>query len=452
MFSESILAANGSDCSRTSGIRAVLGIRAVGLGRRLDAFLPRGRFVQSVGVLAGGTALGQLVVVLASPLLARLYTPHDFGVLAIYGSLLGILSTVATLRYELAIPLPEKEQEGAGLVVLALGVCLGMSLVLAATLWIWGNPLVHFANAPALRPHLWLLPVGIALVGTYQTFNYWAVRRGAFPLIARTKLSQAAANVGLQLGLGILGAGPLGLLVGDVAGRTAGVTTLSHGGGNTLRSVTFRDVRRLALRYKRFPLISSFSGLLNSAGLQMPVILLATLFGSQAAGWFLMVQRVMGAPVTLLGQATAQVYFGEAAELRLKQPENLRAFFIKIALRLFVLGGLPIGLIGLTAPWTFPLLFGPDWRMAGWMAQALTAMYVMQFVVYPLSQTLNVLERQDLQLAWDIARLLLVITSMGVASFSGWDAIGAVVALGVVMLVGYLGLGIITLWVLARTQ
>lgn len=86
------------------------------------------------------------------------------------------------------------------------------------------------------------------------------------------------------------------------------------------------------------------------------------------------------------------------------------------------------------------------------MAQALTAMYVMQFVVYPLSQTLNVLERQDLQLAWDIARLLLVITSMGVASFSGWDAIGAVVALGVVMLVGYLGLGIITLWVLARTQ
>ncbi|MBC7345458.1 MAG: lipopolysaccharide biosynthesis protein, partial [Clostridia bacterium] len=57
----------------------------------LKALLSKSSFARNVAVLAGGTAVGQAIVVLASPILTRLYTPGDFGVLAVYSSLLGIL-------------------------------------------------------------------------------------------------------------------------------------------------------------------------------------------------------------------------------------------------------------------------------------------------------------------------------------------------------------------------
>lgn len=108
-----------------------------GLLVRLERWLPRGSFVRNVAVLAGGTAAGQAIVVLASPVLTRLYTPEDFGVLAVYASLLCVLSTVATLRYELAIPLPKRDEDAAALVVLCLVIVLGMSLLVAMGFGFW---------------------------------------------------------------------------------------------------------------------------------------------------------------------------------------------------------------------------------------------------------------------------------------------------------------------------
>jgi O-antigen/teichoic acid export membrane protein len=51
--------------------------------------------------------LGQAITVLVSPILTRLYTPEDFGVFGVYASILGIVTVVASLRYEYALPLPE---------------------------------------------------------------------------------------------------------------------------------------------------------------------------------------------------------------------------------------------------------------------------------------------------------------------------------------------------------
>ena len=67
--------------------------------------LPRNRFARSVSVLVGGTAAGQIIVMAASPILTRLYSPEDFGLLSVYAGLLGILGVIASLRYQLATPL-----------------------------------------------------------------------------------------------------------------------------------------------------------------------------------------------------------------------------------------------------------------------------------------------------------------------------------------------------------
>jgi O-antigen/teichoic acid export membrane protein len=73
---------------------------------RLLRILPRGRFARNVAVVTAASALGQGLLIVSAPLLTRLYTPADFGVLAVYGSIVSLVAVVAALRYELAIALP----------------------------------------------------------------------------------------------------------------------------------------------------------------------------------------------------------------------------------------------------------------------------------------------------------------------------------------------------------
>ena len=405
----------------------------------------RGRsFARNVAVLAGGTALGQGLAVLASPLLTRLYTPSGFGVLAAYTSIFSILLVVVALRYELAIPLPEDDETAGHLLALSLAIVSGMSLVVGLAVWLLRDHAARWTNAPALESYLWLLPLGLLGMGFYQALNYWAVRKRAFSRVAQTKLGQSIGMVLTQIGLGLLGLDPAGLLIGDVAGRLSGGGTLAtltwRLDGTLLKRVNMTGLRRAAARYRRFPLFSSGSGLLNSAGLQLPALLLTAFYSPEAAGWFALGQRAIGTPIALVGQAVAQVYLGEASRLAQENPQALRGLFLRTARKLLLVGGAPIAIFALCGPWLFTLVFGEPWYEAGTYVQLLTLMFVTQFVIVPLSPTLNVLERQDLQLLWDAGRLVLVVGGLVSANALGWSVSRAVLVYGVAMLIAYGGL------------
>ena len=68
--------------------------------RVVRALLPKGRLIRAVALLVTGSAFGQLLVLVASPLLTRLYSPDDFGVLGVFSALLGLFGTAVCLRYE----------------------------------------------------------------------------------------------------------------------------------------------------------------------------------------------------------------------------------------------------------------------------------------------------------------------------------------------------------------
>jgi O-antigen/teichoic acid export membrane protein len=64
----------------------------------LKARLPKGKYGKNIATLAAGTAIGQSIATLASPVLTRLYSPSDFGVFAVYASIIGIIGSVASLN------------------------------------------------------------------------------------------------------------------------------------------------------------------------------------------------------------------------------------------------------------------------------------------------------------------------------------------------------------------
>ncbi|NEP01160.1 MAG: oligosaccharide flippase family protein [Symploca sp. SIO2E9] len=412
-----------------------------GLLKGLKQSLLGSQFAQNVAVIAGGTLLGQGLVVLASPIITRLYTPADFGVLAVYTSILSILTVAASMRYELAIPLPRKEEDAANLLVLSLSIVLCISLHLGIVVWLFGDQLINWLNIPALKSYLWLLPLGLLAAGVHQVFNYWAVRKKEFSLIAQTKLRQGFGIVFVQLGLGLLQLRPIGLLAGDMMGRSSGSWTLAtfacRRDSQALKSVNIEGMRRVGYRFIGFPLISTGSAILNSAGLYIPSILLATFYGTQAAGYFALGQRVITIPMTLLGQSVAKVYFAEASNLVRQNPSALVSLFQKSVSRMLILGIAPMILLGITAPWIFKSVFGAAWIEAGQYVSVLSLPYLVHFIVVPLSQTLNILERQDLQFLWDMGRISIVAAAFFIAEKNEWNAIGAITLYSLALLLAY---------------
>lgn len=170
-----------------------------GAKNQLRRLLPKNTFARSVSVLVGGTFSAQLLLVLTAPLLTRLYSPEDFGLLAVYASLLALIGVISSLRYELAIPLPEDDGEAANVAVLCLILVVISTILTGVLVLLMGSAIAAALGVPTLAGYLWLLPVGVLLTGFYSVFNYWAVRTKRFTTIAGTKLRQAIATLAIQL-------------------------------------------------------------------------------------------------------------------------------------------------------------------------------------------------------------------------------------------------------------
>ncbi len=398
----------------------------------------RGFFGQ-VAILVGGTAFAQALTVLVTPVLTRLYQPDDYGVLAVYVSLLSFPSVVASLRYEYAIPLPKDKVDAANTLALALAIVVGLSAVAGVVAWFLRDYIVGWTQTPTLAPYMWLVGLGVLWSGTYRALTYWAIRKQAFGRIARTRVSQGLGQVLIQLGMGLLHCRPLGLLVGSVVGQGAGSTTLGtlawKQDQEALRGITWGGMRQVAWRYRRFPFFSA-TALLNIAGLRLPALLIAALFGAVVAGSFGVVMRVMGWPMQFIGGAIAQVYTGEAARLVRESPADLYALLMRTTRRLALIGLSVLG-VGLLAPLFFSFVFGERWHEAGVYCQVLAPMLYAQFVVSPISALANIVERQDLQLYGDAVRASIVVGLFYLASRWHWTPVATLAGLSALMTLTY---------------
>jgi len=416
---------------------------AHGLSRRLiRRGIPRGRFARGVAVLVGGTTASQAILVLTAPVLTRLYTPADFGVLGVFTGTVALLGVVVGLRYMVVVPLPEEETEAVNVVAVSLTLGTAMSIVFGLLGVALGHRFATLMHMPQLASYMWLLPLSLLGNCVYQTLYLWAIRMQGFTVIARTRVSQALARVGVQSLLGIIGVAPLGLLLGDFAGGATGSGTFARLIGKrrpgAWRTVSLEGMKRVARRYSHFAWFGTPAALLNVASLQGVPLLVAYSFGATVAGWYALTFRVLALPMSLLGAAVGDTYFGVAPGLARTDSAALRTLFKTTAIRLFMIGIGPTIILMLAGPALFSFVFGGKWAAAGFYARYLAPALLAQFVSSPLSDTTIILERQDLQLLMDVMRIALVLGTFLLAHELSWSANTALMTLGITLLLSYI--------------
>lgn len=358
----------------------------------LKILLPKGEFARGVSILVGGTASAQLLLVLASPLLTRLYTPQDFGLLAAFTALLGLITVIASGRYELAIPLPEQGQDAINLVILGL-ICVFFTTLISFVGVIFFSDQVALAlNSPELAEYLWLVPIGVLFVGGYQVFNKWAIRSKNFGGIARTRIWQTVGTLAIQVGGSQFGL--IALVSGQTGGQGLGATSL---GLRALKHPKFKSwswggVMQQACYYRNFPLYSTWTGLFNTASLHLAPIIFISLFGASTAGFYALTLRMLSMPSSLIGEAIGNVFLSSAPDAQRRG--ELRELVKCLHKRLAMTGAVPLAILLLFGPNLFALIFGEEWRKAGQYAQWMAPWIYLQFQWSPLSMLASIMGMQ----------------------------------------------------------
>lgn len=355
----------------------------------------QGSFVKNVSMLVGGTAFAQLITIILLPVLTRLYSPEDFGVLAVYLSFVSLISVVSCLRLEIAIPIPKEDKDAVALFVLSLG-----SVVVVTLLTTIGTILfldqIDQATQGKMTNYIWLIPFSVFFSGIYAALQYWATRKKAFSLVAKTRLSQAIGCSSTQIGFGYAGWSPIGLLIGQLVNTGAGIIGLSRyfikNGSDLFKKISIKELKSVFRQYDRFPKYSTWEAFANSGAIQIPVILIAYYAVSAEAGFLMLAMRLLSAPMSLIGGAVAQVYLAEASEKNYEG--QLRQFTHKTVINLAKIGTPPILFAGVAAPFLIPIIFGEEWQRAGILISWMSPWFLMQFITSPVSMALHITNNQ----------------------------------------------------------
>lgn len=355
------------------------------------------RFYRAVGMLSAGTFVGQLLLVGAAPILTRLYGAEEFGLFAALTGVALLMGHVASLRYELVLPIAPDENEAANL--LALCLVLGTSSgVIVFALTCFGGSVIE----QSFGAHTWIMwasltPTIVVFCSMGTILEYWSLRKRSIGTNAWMRVVFVGVQVAVQVGCGLLGISKWGLGLGLASGHLFRVIGFARytDAWSTLRAKTPppTSVLACARKYWRYPAFAAPANLIHESNLLVPVSLVAIVYDMETAGFFGLAQRIMEAPVRLLSQSTSLLFLREAAAL--KSPEVV-VLFRKIVVRFtFVaLGGLlPILSFG---PQLFAILFGEPWREAGVFAQLLVPFQLMRFVAGAVANALTLHQRNDL--------------------------------------------------------
>lgn len=380
--------------------------------------------------ILAGSLLGQGVLLAVSPLLTRIYSPRDFAALTVFTGFATVIGALITLSWERAIVIPRSEAQAQGIVILGAATIVSLGVLTAIVFLLAGPSIDRLFGTHVFASVWWLLPATVVCMGFYSLVSSWLVRKKQYGKLAARNvmlgLSQAASSV--LLGLGGLGAA--GLLSGMGIGRAVALFGIAPRSDLWRRStVTRRRLHTLIVRYRRFPLVATWSRAFNVLGLQLPPIIIVAVYGTLEAGLYALTLRVLAAPIGIVADAVSQYFEGVFSERVRGRSTRLQSLIVSISIRLAAVAVVPAILVTLFAPDLFAFIFGEQWRVAGDFARIVVWFYAVQLCVSPITRALLVLEKQFQQLVWDISRAILTVIAVLLPLLFGGSLVTALILL-----------------------
>lgn len=403
------------------------------------------KIVKDSAKLLSANVVAQAIGIIVYPLLSRLYSESDFGLLSLFTSIGSVLVILCTAEYHYAIVLPAEEKKARAMshvCLMILGVVTGISVLFIP----FSKPISRLFDAPELAEWLWLLPIYVGCCGMWNILNYIYIRGAQFTRISSYQVSQSVVNAGSKIGFGYSGFLSGGLIVSSVIAPLLAVSaSIAVSWRKCLASYFVRcprtDYGSVAREFSNFPKFNLPRSLVNSVGLALPVWLLTRAFGTDNVGYLSLALVSAFMPLNIIARAFYQIFYQRITELvQHRQPiSRIMARFIVYTGVLTVLG-----LVGIY--WFIPqlvtLLFGANWLPTASVIRHLYPALVFVPVCGTICFLSDIFAKQKVAMWMEICYVI----ATGVALFAGIRTGSFLTAISAYSWTGFVYMSIQLVW------
>ncbi|QBL09777.1 lipopolysaccharide biosynthesis protein [Rheinheimera sp. D18] len=402
------------------------------------------KLVRQVSLLLSGTMLVQLINFGFMPLVLRIYGPAEFGELGTFNALLLILFPLAALCLPMAVVQGRNRTQSRHIASLAWLVALGFSSLLFVLLLLFKQPLLVLLSVENIGNLVFLLPLAMLFAARLQIAQQILIKQQQFKVLAKADVLQALLVNLSRLLFGLwqsisavlitiaafgymLHAILLQLFSGRAEPSWQPVSLIRHLGSRRY----WLGLRRTLRKFRAFPLFQTPQALLNAAAQSAPVLILAALYGSTAAGFYTLAKTVLMLPAILLGRAVGDVFYPHFTKAY-QQGKPLAGILVKATLGLAAVGLIPFSVFIVAGPWLFDWVFGAQWQQSGDYARWMAVWLYFAFVNTPSVKAVMVLQVQHWAIALNVLTLSLRLALLWFVGSHTGDPIKAIAAFAMV--------------------
>ncbi len=375
-------------------------------------------FITNVYKVASGNILGQLFLIISSPIITRIYSPEIFGIFAICSSIVHIISSISPLRYDIAIVISKKDTDASNLLFISFLLTILSSIFSFFVLKMLNYIGLESNSIKVLSTYPGLISVSIMISALLIILISWETRFSQFAIIGKLRAIRALGTSTVPIIYGFLFKGSVyGLFLGDIIGGLIGllfliVVNIKQSGLRFLNEISREQSFSLLRRYKSFPIYSTWAVIVNSLSLQLPVIILISFYPVSVVGYYALANRMLQIPQGIINSSVGQVFFKTSKDL-----DHVHILVNKTLSRLLMIAFFPIIIISLIGSDLFQVVFGYEWYDAGLYAQSLSLWVFSAILVGPLAHLVNVYEKQKIGLLINILRMIFRLGSLLIGAF-----------------------------------
>jgi len=364
------------------------------------------KYLKNIAKIFSANSLIQLIPALGILILARIFNPEGFGLFAVWSSFVFIGLNAAILKLEVSI-----FDEVSSNRMKAVQIMLFVSLILSVTIG-FGASIIFYTIEYKQFNMLDVIfgATAIFLLAAYRIWTLFLTAEAQFDNLIFLRLVNALAVLLSQIIFGLYNPVYKSLIIGFII---AHIITLFF--AQKIQPITFSiridnifiDVKKYFKKHIRYPLFSLPSEIVSSVSAQIPFIILLSKYGPELTGQFAMAFKILGVPMGFVGKAVGDVFRQKSAE-DYKEINNCRNTFNKTFLLLA-----SVSLLSALFTWNFIspivlIVFGNEWELAGTICIFLIPLFAMNLIVSPLTFTLYVVQKQHIDLLWQLILIVAV--------------------------------------------
>lgn len=414
----------------------------------------KSRFLRNVGKVAGGAAIGQVILVAASPFVTRIFGAETFGVWGVFNSIAVMIIPVASFSYVTAIVLPKDQSDARDIARISVLLTFIVAVFVTAAFIALGPRASDIFSGVGEAWKLFPLVGAFIFVGSCgEIARQILIRRERFSSLSVATTSTSVLTAIAQIVGGLVNPSPSMLVGSNAAAKSADAIVKLLFAGSAMKNISFRtsqlaDYKRVAKEYRHFPFFKAPQTLIDGISQALPTIILGGYFGVASVGFYTICRTVLMMPGNLIGNAIADVFYPRVT-YAFKSGDKIYPLVARATIMSFTVGALPFMVVILFGVPLFSFVFGQEWSASGAYAQWLVPWIWAMFANRPAVQAIQVLSLQRAHLRFTLSNVLLrLFVMMALSHFFG-DALVAIAGYSIVAcLLNLLLIG----WVLARCR